>query len=73
MRVERLETWACPGQSEALSVNIRAIRADLIGIRRMQKQHGVHLDQHSVQLARLTDDVARLKDDVSVLKLTSLS
>lgn len=68
MRVERLETWAGPGQSEALSVNIRAIRAELIGIRRMQKQHGIQLDQHGVQLATLTADVARLKDDVSVLK-----
>jgi chromosome segregation ATPase len=68
MRVERLETWAGPGQSEALSVSIRAIRADLIGIRRTQKQHGVQLVQHGVQLATLTADVARLQDDVSVLK-----
>ena len=61
MRVERLETWAGPGQSEALSVNIRAIRADLVAFRGVQKQQGVLLD-------RLTADMARLKGDVSVLK-----
>jgi len=61
MRVERLETWAGPGQTDALSVNIRAIRADLVSFRRVQNQHGV-------LLGRLNEDVARLKDDVSVLR-----
>jgi hypothetical protein len=57
MRVERLETWAGPGQTEALSVNIRAIRADVVAFRGVQKQQGVLLD-------KLVTDVAELKSAV---------
>jgi hypothetical protein len=57
MRVERLETWAGPGQTEALSVNVRAIRAEVVAFRGVQKQQGVLLDQ-------LAKDVAELKSSV---------
>lgn len=69
MRVERLETWAGPGQAEALSVNIRAIRADVVAMRRVQNQQGVLLDGLSMDVARLKDDVSALRTDVAELKV----
>jgi archaellum component FlaC len=68
MRVERLETWAGPGQTEALSVNVRAIRADVVAFRGVQKKQGVQLDQLTRDMARVKDDVAGLKTDVAGLK-----
>ena len=68
MRVERLETWAGPGQTEALSVNIRAIRADVVAFRGVQKKHGMQLDELTKDVSRLKADVGDLKGDVGVLK-----
>ena len=68
MRVERLETWAGPGQTEALSVNIRAIRADMVAFRGVQKEHGRQLDELTEDVSRLKADVGVLKADVGVLK-----
>jgi len=68
MRVERLETWAGPGQTEALSVNIRAIRADVVAFRGVQKNQGTQLDELTRDVARLKADVAELKTDVAELK-----
>ena len=68
MRVERLETWAGPGQTEALSVNIRAIRADVVAFRGVQTKHGTQLDELTRDSARLKADVGELKGDVAVLQ-----
>jgi len=68
MRVERLETWAGPGQTEALSVNIRAIRADVVAFRGVQNKHGTQLDELTEDVSRLKVDVGVLKADVGVLK-----
>jgi chromosome segregation ATPase len=68
MRVERLETWAGPGQTETLSVNIRAIRADVVALRGVQKKQGTQLDELTKDTARLKSDVAELKSDVAELK-----
>jgi len=68
MRVERLETWAGPGQNEVLSVNLRALRADVVVLRRVQNQHTVVLGELSEDVSRLKADVTVLKDDVAVLK-----
>jgi hypothetical protein len=68
MRVERLETWAGPGQNEVLSVNLRALRADVVVLRRVQNQHTVLLGELSTDVSRLKADVAVIKDDVAVLK-----
>jgi outer membrane murein-binding lipoprotein Lpp len=68
MRVERLETWAGPGQNEVLSVNLRALRADVVVLRRVQNQHTVLLEELSGDVSRLKADVAVLKDDVIGLK-----
>jgi hypothetical protein len=65
MRVERLETWAGPGQTEALSVNIRAIRADVVALRGVQKQQGVLLGQLAKDVAELKSSVAELKSSVA--------
>lgn len=61
MRVGQLETWAGPGQIEALMSGMRGIRGDLAVMRRVQ-------DRHSRQLAKLETDVAELKTDVAELK-----
>lgn len=66
--MERLETWAGPGQIEALTVNVRAIRADLVTFRRVQNQHTALLGTLTADVARLKDDVAVLKDDLAGLK-----
>ena len=68
MRVERLETWAGPGQTEALSVTVRAIRADVIALRGVQKKQGTQLDELTTDVARLKTDVGVLKADVAELK-----
>ena len=68
MRVERLETWAGPVQTEALSVNVRAIRADMVAFRGVQKKHGRQLDELTEDVSRLKADVGELKADVGVLK-----
>jgi hypothetical protein len=69
MRVERLETWAGPGQNEVLSMNLRALRADVATLRRVQNQHTVLLGTLTRDVAGLKDDVAGLKDDVAGLKV----
>jgi chromosome segregation ATPase len=61
VRVEQLEIWAGPGQNEVLSVNLRALRADVVVLRRIENQHTVLLEE-------LSEDVSRLKADVTVLK-----
>jgi chromosome segregation ATPase len=68
MRLERLETWAGPGQSEVLSVNLRALRADVVILRRVQNQHTVVLGELSEDVSRLKADVALLKDDLAGVK-----
>ncbi len=68
MRVERLETWAGPGQNEVLSMNLRALRADVVTLRRVQNQHTVLLGTLTRDVAALKADVAELKDDVAALK-----
>jgi hypothetical protein len=68
MRVERLETWAGPGQNEVLSLNLRALRADVITLRRVQNQHTILLGTLTGDVSRLKDDVAGLKDDVAELR-----
>src|ERR1035438_8371143 len=61
VRVRTLETWAGPGQTEALAEGQRKIRADLAKIQKTQ-------DRHSRLLGRLTSDVDILQGDVAGLK-----
>jgi outer membrane murein-binding lipoprotein Lpp len=61
IRVDRLETWAGPGQAETLAAGLVTIRADLVGMRSVQ-------NQHTAKLAALQSDVADLKSDVAGLK-----
>jgi mediator of RNA polymerase II transcription subunit 25 len=61
MRVGNLETWAGPGQAEALADGMRDVRADLAKVRQTQ-------DRHTRMLADLTADVSELKTDVATLK-----
>ena len=70
MRVKTLETWAGPGQTEALAEGQRAIRADLARLRadllKIQKSQ----DRHSRLLGRLTSDVDELRSDMTEVKGT---
>jgi hypothetical protein len=59
--VSGVDVWTHSGSAEPVGYSVRAIRADVVAMRRLQSQHGV-------LLGTLTEDVARLKGDVSVLK-----
>ncbi|HMH90528.1 MAG TPA: hypothetical protein VK586_05525 [Streptosporangiaceae bacterium] len=80
--MSKLETWAGPGQADALSAGMRAMRTDIADIRRVQRQHTGLLnalnrdvavlksvqEQQAQDIAVLKADVAVLKQDVAVLK-----
>jgi chromosome segregation ATPase len=82
VRVSKLETWAGPGQADALSAGMRAMRTEVADIRRVQRQHtgllnGLNRDvaglkrvqeQQAAVLGSLDQDVAGLKGDVAGLK-----
>jgi chromosome segregation ATPase len=75
VRVSKLETWAGPGQADALATGLRAVRADVAVIRRVQGQHTAMLTTLSRDVGGLQGnmavqqaDVAGLKQDVAVLK-----
>jgi septal ring factor EnvC (AmiA/AmiB activator) len=61
VRVDSLETWAGPGQAQALAEGQRELRADLAKVQRTQ-------DRHTRMLADLISDVSGLKTDVASLK-----
>jgi hypothetical protein len=61
VRISELETWAGPGQAEAFATGLRAVRAELAVMRRVQSQH-------TAMLHGLTADVAGVKADVAVLR-----
>ena len=61
VRVGNLETWAGPGQAQALVEGMREVRSDLARVRQTQ-------DRHTRMLADLTADVSELKTDVATLK-----
>ncbi|GAA2106775.1 hypothetical protein GCM10009780_59560 [Actinomadura alba] len=56
-----LETWAGPGQIEALAAGLTEVRANVRTVIRTQ-------ERHTRQLADLTSDVSGLKTDVAELK-----
>jgi hypothetical protein len=66
--VSKLETWAGPGQADALSTGMRAMRADIADIRRVQRQHTGLLNALNRDVAGLMGEAAVLKQDVAVLK-----
>jgi hypothetical protein len=68
MRVDRLETWAGPGQVEALTTGLRALRADMSAMRRVQNQHTTMLTGLVADVSGLQSDVSGLKSDVATLK-----
>jgi len=61
VRVDNLETWAGPGQAQALAEGLGELRADLAKVQRTQ-------DRHTRMLADLISDVSGLKTDVAQLK-----
>jgi hypothetical protein len=70
MRVNRLETWAGPGQVETLATGMRAVRADFADMRRVQGQHTRMLEGLTSDVGGLKTDVAGLKTDVAELKVS---
>jgi hypothetical protein len=54
MRVKTLETWAGPGQTEALAEGQRAIRADLASLRS-------DVGKLRTDVGKLTVDMAKVK------------
>ena len=65
MRVDRLETWAGPGQVESLAIGLRAVRTDMSALRRVQNQHTTMLTSLTADMSGLKSDVATLKSDVA--------
>jgi chromosome segregation ATPase len=61
VRVDNLETWAGPGQAQALAEGQRELRAELAKVQQTQ-------DRHTRMLADLISDVSGLKTDVADLK-----
>jgi hypothetical protein len=61
VRAGNLETWAGPGQVQALAEGQRELRADLARVQQTQ-------DRHTRMLADLISDVSGLKTDVTELK-----
>ncbi len=72
VQVERLDTWAGPGQNATLSANLAAFRKEMAGklteLRRDFDKFGKVQDRHARMLKTLTGDVATLKTDVATLK-----
>jgi septal ring factor EnvC (AmiA/AmiB activator) len=61
VHVDNLETWAGPGQVQALAEGQRELRADLAKVQQTQ-------DRHTRMLADLISDVSGVKTDVASLK-----
>jgi chromosome segregation ATPase len=61
VRVDNLETWAGPGQAQALAEGQRELRAELAKVQQTQ-------DRHTRMLADLISDVSGLKTDVAGLQ-----
>jgi len=68
VKVERLDTYAGPGQNEAFSDNFLEIRKKLDQISSVQGRHTRALNQHGKMLTGLKSDVRTLKGDVAELK-----
>jgi chromosome segregation ATPase len=61
VRVDNLETWAGPGQAQALAEGQRELRAELAKVQQTQ-------DRHTRMLADLISDISGLKTDVGSLQ-----
>jgi hypothetical protein len=68
VRVNNLETWAGPGQADALATGHRVLRADLAKVQKTLDQHGRILVRLATDVGTLNADVATLKTDVATLK-----
>jgi septal ring factor EnvC (AmiA/AmiB activator) len=64
MRVDRLETWAGPGQAEALSLGLSALRAETAIFRQEMNRA---LGGITADFARLNNEVGGVKTDVAIL------
>ncbi len=67
-KVERLETWAGPGQIEALVEGQRNLRADIAKLQLTADRHGKMPARLTRDVPGLQADVAGLKTDVAALK-----
>lgn len=70
VRVGTLETWAGPGQAEALAVGLRDIRIELARVRLTQNRHTRMIADLTADVAELKTDVAQLKTDMAEVKVT---
>jgi uncharacterized protein YceH (UPF0502 family) len=68
MRVDRLETWAGPGEAEATAAGLLAVRTELAAVRSTQDKHSGMLRSLTRDVSVLKSDVAQLKSDVAQLK-----
>jgi hypothetical protein len=67
--VSSVDVWTHSGSAEPLDFSVRALRADVVAMKRQQRQHSVLLGTVTEDVARLNGDVSVLKADVAELKL----
>jgi hypothetical protein len=70
VRVDHLETWAGPGQAEALAEGQRQLRAEFAKMRVTQDRHTRMLTEITADVSGLKTDVAGLKTDMADVKST---
>jgi chromosome segregation ATPase len=68
VKVERLDTYAGPGQNDAFSDSFQEIRKKLDRISTVQGRHTRTLSQHGKMLTGLKGDVRTLKADMTEVK-----
>ncbi len=67
-QVDRLDTWAGPGQNETLSSNLAELRKMFRSFAKVQAGHTRKLDTLTKDVAGLKTDVAGLKADMVEVK-----
>jgi len=67
-KVERLETWAGPGQNESFSESLAELRKKFDDFGKTQARHTKKLDDLTADVAVLKTDVAGLKADMVEVK-----
>ena len=67
-RVQQLETWAGPGQIQALIEGQRVLRAEMVKVQATLDRHGRILTRLKADMSGAKSDIGALKTDISALK-----
>jgi len=67
-RVQQLETWAGPGQIQALIEGQRVLRAEMVKVQATLDRHGRILTRLKADMSGAKSDIGALKTDMSAVK-----